>query len=64
MAAVMEAIVSALLCVMGWLQFRASVAVLRRSQQEFVRNLRWIRKVSRARPSRTTQWYRQLLEDR
>lgn len=39
------AVVSALLCVIGWLQVRQRLAVLRRSQQELTRNLRWIKKV-------------------
>ena len=39
------AVLSALLCVIGLLQIRKRVAVLSRSQQEFVRNLRWIKKV-------------------
>jgi hypothetical protein len=39
------AVGSALLCVIGWFQVRKSMVVLRRSQQELVRNLRWIMKV-------------------
>jgi uncharacterized membrane protein YqjE len=39
------AVLSALLCVIGLLQVRKRVAVLGRSQQELVRNLRWIKKV-------------------
>lgn len=39
------AVVSALLCVIGLLLIRKRVAVLSRSQQELVRNLRWIKKV-------------------
>jgi hypothetical protein len=39
------AVLSAVLCVVGWFQVRASVTVLRRSQQELVRNLHWIMKV-------------------
>ena len=45
MAVVAGAAGSVLLCVIGWLQVRKRVAVLRRSQQELVRNLRWIKKV-------------------
>ena len=44
-AVVVGAVLSALLCVIGWLQIRERVAVLQRSRQELVRNLRWIRKV-------------------
>lgn len=36
---------SALLCVIGWFQVRKHIAVLGRSQQELVRNLRWIKKM-------------------
>ena len=39
------AVLSALLCVVGWLQVRNSLSVLRRSQLELVRNLSWIKKV-------------------
>lgn len=45
LAAVVGAVTSALLCVIGWLQVRTHVAVLGRSQQELVRNLHWIKKV-------------------
>ena len=45
MAVVVGAVLSALLCVIGWFQVRQRVAVLGRSQQELVRNLRWIKKV-------------------
>ena len=44
-AVVVGAVFSALLCVIGWFQVRKHMAVLRRSQQELVRNLRWIKKV-------------------
>ena len=44
-AAAVGAVLSALLCVIGWFQVRQRVAVLGRSQQELVRNLRWIKKV-------------------
>lgn len=44
-AAVVGFCLSALLCVIGWFQVRRYVAVLGRSQQELVRNLRWIKKV-------------------
>ena len=39
------AVLSALLGVSGWLLVRKRLAVLQRSQQELVRNLRWIKKV-------------------
>jgi len=46
-------VVSAVLCAIGWFQVRQRVAVLGRSQQELVRNLRWIKKVlERSRISR------------
>ena len=45
MAAGAGAVLSAVLCVIGWFQVRERVTVLRRSQQELVRNLRWIKKV-------------------
>ncbi len=44
-AAVVGAVLSALLCVIGWFQVRKRLAVMQRSQQELVRNLRWIKKV-------------------
>jgi uncharacterized membrane protein YqjE len=44
-AAVAGAVLSALLGVIGWFQVRKGLAVLGRSQQELVRNLRWIKKV-------------------
>ena len=43
--ALVGGMVSALCCAIGWSQIRRRVAVLRRSQQELVRNLRWIKKV-------------------
>jgi hypothetical protein len=45
LAAIVGAMSSVLLCVIGWFQVRKRWAVLRRSQQELVRNLRWIKKV-------------------
>jgi len=45
MAVVVGAVLSALLCVIGWFQFRERMTFLRRSQQELVRNLLWIKKV-------------------
>lgn len=44
-AAVVGAAASAFLCVIGWLQVGRRAAVLGRSQQELVRNVRWIKKV-------------------
>ncbi|HZL90967.1 MAG TPA: phage holin family protein [Pirellulaceae bacterium] len=44
-AVVVGAVVSALLCAIGLFQVRQSVTVLGRSQQELVRNLRWVKKV-------------------
>jgi Putative Actinobacterial Holin-X, holin superfamily III len=44
-AVVVGAALSALLCAIGWYQVRERVAVLGRSQQALVRNLRWIKKV-------------------
>jgi len=38
-------VTSAVLGVVGWLQLREHATVLKRSQQELVRNLRWIKKV-------------------
>jgi uncharacterized membrane protein YqjE len=49
-----SAVVSALLCVIGLMQIRRHAAVLGRSQQELVRNLRWIKKVlERSRKTRS-----------
>jgi cytochrome bd-type quinol oxidase subunit 1 len=45
LAAVAGAVVSALLCAIGWFQIRQHAVVLGRSQQELVRNLSWIKKV-------------------
>jgi hypothetical protein len=44
-AVAVGAALSALLCAIGWYQVRDRVAVLGRSQQALVRNLRWIKKV-------------------
>jgi uncharacterized membrane protein YqjE len=44
-AAAVGAVLSALLGVIGLFQVRQRVAVLGRSQQELVRNVRWIKKV-------------------
>lgn len=44
-AFIVGAVLGALLSVLGYLQVRKNLAVLRRSQQELIRNLRWIRKV-------------------
>jgi hypothetical protein len=44
-AALAAAAVSALLCAFGCVQVRQRTVVLGRSQQELVRNLRWIKKV-------------------
>ena len=52
-AVVVGAALSALLCALGWHQVRERVAVLGRSQQALVRNLRWIKKVLER--SRTTR---------
>jgi hypothetical protein len=45
LAVAVGAALSALLCVVGWLELREPVAVLRRSRRELVRNLRWLKKV-------------------
>jgi len=39
------AILSALMCVSTWRQIQSGASVLGRSQQELIRNLRWIKKV-------------------
>jgi hypothetical protein len=44
-AALAGAAASALLCAIGCIQVRRRMAVLGRSQEELVRNLRWIKKV-------------------
>ncbi len=47
-------VASTVMCLMGWHQVHGHVTVLRRSQQELVRNLRWIKKVlERTRITRT-----------
>ncbi len=45
LATIVGAIVSVLLCVSGWFLIRKRGAVLKRSQQELLRNLCWIKKV-------------------
>lgn len=45
LATIAGAMLSALLCVRGWILVRERLTVLRRSQEELVRNLRWIKKV-------------------
>lgn len=52
-AVMLGAIVSGVLCVMGWWWFRQRLVILRRSQQELVRNLCWVKKVLAR--SRTTR---------
>lgn len=50
------AIGSLLLCVVGWKQVRQRTAVLRRSQNELVRNLQWIKRVvTRNRPTKSDE---------
>lgn len=44
-AAVVGAILSTLLCGLGWFLVRQRLVVLRRSQEELVNNLSWIKKV-------------------
>lgn len=44
-AAIAGAVSSAVLSVIGWLLVRGRLAVLRRSRDELLRNLRWIKKV-------------------
>ena len=44
-AFIVGAVLGVLLSFIGCLQVRKSLAVLQRSQQELIRNLRWIRKV-------------------
>lgn len=44
-AVAVGAILSALLSVIGWMQIREHATLLRRSQEELRRNLRWIKKV-------------------
>jgi hypothetical protein len=45
LVAVIGAVISALVCVIGWIGVRRRLAVMQRSKQELVRNLRWIKKV-------------------
>lgn len=45
LAVAVGAVLSGLLCAIGWFQVRERAAVLRRSQQELARNLRWIKNV-------------------
>jgi uncharacterized membrane protein YqjE len=45
LATTVGAISSVLLCISGWFLVREPLALLQRSQEELVRNLRWIKKV-------------------
>jgi len=38
-------VLSGLLTMIGWFQVRKQMTVLQRSQQELVRNLRWLKKI-------------------
>lgn len=45
LAAIAGAVLSAVLCVVGWFLVRGRLTVVQRSRQELVRNVRWVKRV-------------------